>query len=50
MDQQGLLARAPRGTLLVEHFQIVDPVERRIAEDRGLAVLVAATVDHELPP
>ena len=41
-----LLARAgERDGVVVEHLEIVDAVERGIAEDRGFAVFVAASVD-----
>jgi hypothetical protein len=50
MNQQGLLTRHARRSATIEDFKIVNPVESRITEDGGPALIVAATVDHVLLP
>ena len=50
VHQENLLPRQARGSAAVEHFEVVDAVQRGIIENRGPAHFVAATVDHELPP
>ena len=50
MHQQRLLPRASRRSLVIQHLEIIDPIERGISNDRGSAVFIAACVDHEGPP
>src|SRR5262249_1558060 len=50
MQQQRLLPRPAGRRLAVQHLQIVDAVERGIAEHRALPSLVAAAEDHGVPP
>ena len=52
MDEQGALARAcERNGVVVENFEIVDAIDRGVAEHGGFAVFVAAGVDgHCAPP
>jgi hypothetical protein len=50
MNQQGLLTRDTRRSTTIEDLKIVNPVESRIAQDRGPALIVAATIDHVLLP
>ena len=43
MHQQRLLARdVQRDRVVVQHFQIVDAIQRRIAQHRGFAIFIAA--------
>jgi len=43
MQEKGALpGTAERDCVEVEHFQVVDTVQHRVTEDRGLASLIAA--------
>jgi hypothetical protein len=50
MNQESLLTRDARRSAAIEDLEIVNPVESRITQDRGPALIVAATVDHVLLP
>ncbi len=50
MNKEGLLPRDAQRRTAIQHLKVVDTVESGIAENRGFAVIVAAEVDHELPP
>jgi hypothetical protein len=50
MNQESLLTRNARRSPAIEDLEIVNPVEGRITQDSGSALIVAATVDHVLLP
>ncbi len=50
MDEQRPLTENLNRLLAVQHFDKVDPVQRRIAQDGGFALLVAVGVDHAPAP
>jgi len=45
MDEQGLLRSHPGRCRMIQHLEVVDPVESGIAQHRGFAFFIAAGID-----
>ncbi len=49
-EKDGLWLQTERHRVETQHLEVVDAVQGRVPEHRGLALFVAALVDHGFPP